>query len=234
MRGFHGRILRTELKKGESFYFDELFKQINYHIEILPIQLEYLLNQALAFGDLKEVDGKFKYNYEVANPSEEVLIEDKVSKLIYDSVEDIDFEDEIATDTDFNTDPTVQIQIRRGQPKFRKGLLLLYNEKCIVSGCKIVPILEAAHITPHSKYVNYSMPNGLLLRSDIHTLFDSNLIGINPMTMKIEIHPLLSKDSSYSRYQGIDIYSRIIGLHTDYRLDEKGLLWRWEIFKENL
>ena len=65
-----------------------------------------------------------------------------------------------------------QVLTRQGQPDFRKKLMKAYDESCCVTKCKVVELLEAAHIDPHSDGGDYSEDNGLLLRSDIHTLFD--------------------------------------------------------------
>lgn len=72
------------------------------------------------------------------------------------------------------------INARRGQPKFRAELLKLYDEKCVITDCGTVEALEAAHITPYIEERSYQLSNGLLLRADIHTLFDLFLISIDP------------------------------------------------------
>ena len=69
------------------------------------------------------------------------------------------------------------VKIRRGQPKFRKKLLSLYDS-CMVSGCKIEDVLEACHIVPYSVSHDNSPENGILLRSDLHTLLDCGLMSI--------------------------------------------------------
>lgn len=69
------------------------------------------------------------------------------------------------------------INNRRGQAKFRQDLIEAYGQ-CLVTGCTYEPILEAAHIYPYSEGGNFSIENGLLLRADIHTLFDLGLIAI--------------------------------------------------------
>lgn len=69
------------------------------------------------------------------------------------------------------------INNRRGQAKFRQDLIEAYGQ-CLVTGCTYEPILEAAHIHPYSEGGNFSIKNGLLLRADIHTLFDLGLIAI--------------------------------------------------------
>jgi len=93
-----------------------------------------------------------------------------------------------------------EIKTRRGQPEFRKSLLLAFEGKCCVTGCNVESVLEAAHIIPHSEKSNYSVLNGLLLRADIHTLYDLNLIGIDE-NGKVFVSETL-RESEYSQYQG--------------------------------
>lgn len=71
------------------------------------------------------------------------------------------------------------IKTRRGQPQFRANLLEAYNRRCVVTACGVEPLLEAAHITAHAEATDYRVSNGLLLRADIHTLFDEHLIAID-------------------------------------------------------
>lgn len=84
-----------------------------------------------------------------------------------------------SSDDSWSEDVLSSIKVRRGQPKFRKLLLEAFAGQCAVTGCAIEDVLEAAHIIPHTEKVNYSVSNGLLLRADVHTLFDLNLIKIN-------------------------------------------------------
>jgi len=74
---------------------------------------------------------------------------------------------------------TRSILERRGQSDFRKKLLKLYGGECLVTGCKVEAALEAAHITPVKYAGNMSPENGLLLRSDINTLYDLQLFAIS-------------------------------------------------------
>ena len=69
---------------------------------------------------------------------------------------------------------------RRGQPEFRKALLTLYQRQCAFSGCSIVETLEAVHIIPYQSTETNHPSNGLLLRADLHTLFDIGLIAVDP------------------------------------------------------
>lgn len=77
-----------------------------------------------------------------------------------------------------------QIRQRRGQYNFRNQLLESHPV-CAVTGCVLIDILEAAHIDAYRNDTHNHISNGLLLRSDIHTLFDLDLCAINPITNKI-------------------------------------------------
>lgn len=82
--------------------------------------------------------------------------------------------------TDARTRALRAIVQRQGQRTFRKALLAAYSERCAVTGCDLVETLEAAHISPHLGKHTDHVANGLLLRADIHTLFDQNLIAFDP------------------------------------------------------
>ena len=77
-----------------------------------------------------------------------------------------------------------QIKERRGQQSFRDALRKRYGDRCLVTGCRLLDVLEAAHIRPYRGENDNYVGNGLLLRADIHTLFDLNLLGIEPQQMR--------------------------------------------------
>jgi hypothetical protein len=72
-----------------------------------------------------------------------------------------------------------EVARRRGQAEFRQSLLAAYSRRCAVTGSAVVELLEAAHVIPHSEGRNYRVTNGLLLRADIHTLFDLYLLSVD-------------------------------------------------------
>ncbi|WP_225610227.1 HNH endonuclease [Pseudomonas sp. PDM19] len=72
-----------------------------------------------------------------------------------------------------------EIVRRQGQPKFRKQLLAAYDGRCTVTGCDVEAVLEAAHIAPYLGKDSNSVQNGLLLRADIHTLFDLGMLKVD-------------------------------------------------------
>jgi|LakMenE01Jun11ns_1017448.scaffolds.fasta_scaffold9918650_2 uncharacterized protein YjbI with pentapeptide repeats len=97
------------------------------------------------------------------------------------------------------------IQNRQGQAEFRRELLKRYDYRCAITGCRIIGVLEAAHVIPYSVSQQENNPeNGILLRADLHTLFDLNIIVIHPTSKKIEIRsdsPELDKMLRISEYQ---------------------------------
>ena len=56
----------------------------------------------------------------------------------------------------------------------------VYGRRCAVTGEKALPVLQAAHIRPVSKEGPHRVDNGLLLRSDIHALFDQGYVTVTP------------------------------------------------------
>jgi hypothetical protein len=79
---------------------------------------------------------------------------------------------------------------RRGQQAFREALLKRYHGRCVVTGCDVVAVLEAAHIVPYQGVATNHPENGLLLRADIHTLFDLGLLAIT-QDLRVAVHPSL-------------------------------------------
>lgn len=82
-----------------------------------------------------------------------------------------------------------QVVLRRYQTAFRQALLSKRPNCCAITGTSELSVLEAAHIIPYAeRFADRDKPeNGLLLRSDIHKLFDTYLISINPDTKNIEV-----------------------------------------------
>lgn len=109
-----------------------------------------------------------------------------------------------------NYDPTTEedgrektfraISIRRGQPKFRKELLEAYSYKCAITGTAFESVLEAAHITKYNGTSSNVVTNGLLLRADIHTLWDLGLVALT-MDYKVIIAQSL-KNTVYAELEG--------------------------------
>lgn len=89
---------------------------------------------------------------------------------------------------------------RLGQQAFRKKLISAYASRCAVTQCNSLWVLEAAHISPYRGIKTNSVSNGLLLRADVHTLFDLALISIEPSKHVIRVSKLLGG----SEYETLD------------------------------
>lgn len=127
---------------------------------------------------------------------------------------DYDFDEE-ELDEELDEDEervSVSIKRRRGQADFRAKLLVAYDKKCAVTGYNWLDALEAAHIVAYKNRASNEISNGLLLRADIHTLFDLNLVGINAEG-KVVISTLL-EDSSYWYLNGRPAYLPKIEAHS--------------------
>jgi putative restriction endonuclease len=74
----------------------------------------------------------------------------------------------------------VLVAPRLGQRSFRVLVTDAYNYRCAISRERTLPVLQAAHIRPYAEGGPHELSNGLLLRSDLHTLFDQHYVTIDP------------------------------------------------------
>lgn len=100
---------------------------------------------------------------------------------------------------------------RQGQPKFRQLLIDAYAGKCVVTGCSVESVLEAAHISPYLGAASNEVSNGLLLRADIHTLFDLGKLRIS-VDGVIQLHEDL-RQSDYLELEGKTITKPVEQAH---------------------
>lgn len=94
------------------------------------------------------------------------------------------------------------IRMRQGQAGFRARLVDAYDGRCAVSDCDLTEVLEAAHITPHSQGGLMATSNGILLRADLHTLFDLRLLAINTVTWTVLLHSRVRETDMGLRLHG--------------------------------
>ena len=87
---------------------------------------------------------------------------------------------------------------RPEQAAFRGGVMELFGSKCAITGCTVHETLEAAHVIPVSEGGGYAPDNGILLRRDIHRLFDLNLVAIDPECLEVAIADRIAND--YGQY----------------------------------
>jgi putative restriction endonuclease len=76
---------------------------------------------------------------------------------------------------------------RLGQGLFRVLLTDAYERRCSISGERTLPVLEAAHIKPYSIVQRHEISNGLLMRSDLHRLFDEGYMTLDPHDRRVVV-----------------------------------------------
>lgn len=101
-------------------------------------------------------------------------------------------------DADTRKFQEIRQAVRQGQTKFRIDLLDAYGTHCAATNYDVAEGLEAAHIRPYRGAHTNETRNGLLLRADIHNLFDYGIIGVDPEAMKIVLNQR-ARRSKYSQ-----------------------------------
>lgn len=91
---------------------------------------------------------------------------------------------------------------RLGQQRFREEMLGRFGPRCAFTGPQPPEALEAAHVRSYSTSPRHDRANGLILRRDLHTLFDRRLITIDPDTWTIDVAPALSSYPDIAHLQG--------------------------------
>jgi len=72
------------------------------------------------------------------------------------------------------------VETRIEQTEFRNRALRVFSHRCAITRLPVVEALEAAHIWTYANDRDDTDGNCLLLRRDLHVLFDRNLIGLAP------------------------------------------------------
>jgi hypothetical protein len=93
-----------------------------------------------------------------------------------------------------------RIVARQGQRAFRQKLLDAYSARCAVTGCSATAVLEAAHLRPYRGPESNAISNGILLRADLHTLLDLQLLAIHPDKRTL----IVSGQLTGTEYAGLD------------------------------
>ena len=103
--------------------------------------------------------------------------------------------------------PTVVLP-RLGQGSFRVIVMDIYERRCAVTGERTLPVLDAAHIKPFRLEGPHDPRNGLLLRSDLHTLFDRGYVTVTP-ELRLEVSRRIREEfengRDYYAMQGMEL-----------------------------
>lgn len=99
---------------------------------------------------------------------------------------------------------------RLGQGAFRVVVTDAYQRRCAITGEKTLPVLEAAHIIPYAAKGPHIVTNGILMKSDFHTLFDDGYITVNN-DYHVEVSKRLFEDygngKDYYKYHGQKLFT---------------------------
>jgi len=124
-------------------------------------------------------------------------------------------------------DPVLQRR-RMGQGTFRVLVTDVYRRRCAITEERALPALEAAHIRPFSEVREHSLSNGILLRSDVHRLFDAGYVTVTP-EHRVEASHRMKEDfddgENYLRLHGAKVW---VPESEGVRPDPEGLRWHNE------
>ncbi len=120
------------------------------------------------------------------------------------------------------------VRPRLGQGAFRILVTDNYHRMCAVTHERTLPALEAAHIRPFSDGGEHEASNGVLLRRDIHSLFDSGYVTITP-NLNFEVSRRIKEEYENGR-QYYELHGRAVAVPEDPRSvpDRSALRWHNE------
>lgn len=93
----------------------------------------------------------------------------------------------------------ITIRPRLGQGAFRVEVTDAYARRCAITGEKTLPALEAGHIRPYAKNGPHETRNGILLRSDLHNLFDLGYLTVTP-DFRVEVSRRIREEFENGRH----------------------------------
>lgn len=94
--------------------------------------------------------------------------------------------------------PAYPFRPRLGQGAFRVAVTEAYKRRCAVTGERTLPVLEASHIKPYAESGPHDVSNDLLLRSDMHILFDRGYVTVS-RDMQVEVSSRIREEFENGR-----------------------------------
>jgi putative restriction endonuclease len=133
-----------------------------------------------------------------------------------------------ATDTAARFGKPLLVKPRLGQGAFRVLVTDIYGRRCAVTKERTLPALEAAHIRPYSEGGAHEEQNGLLLRRDIHSLFDAGYVTVTP-NLHFEVSRRIREEFDNGKhYYALHGQQIIVPENVGHRPDPKALSWHNE------
>lgn len=124
-------------------------------------------------------------------------------------------------------EPTI-VRPRLGQGAFRVIITDAYRRRCAITGERTLPALEAAHIRPFAEGGEHSASNGILMRRDVHSLFDAGYVTINKEN-RFEVSRRIREEFENGRHY-YELHGSEIALPatSNHRPDPLFLMWHNE------
>ncbi|MBD7981569.1 HNH endonuclease signature motif containing protein [Oerskovia merdavium] len=91
------------------------------------------------------------------------------------------------------------VRVRRGQQQFREKTLAAQGSVCAFTGAAPQRVLEAGHLYSYAQIGTHFEHGGLMLRRDVHRLFDDGLIAVDPSRLRIDVGSELTQFPQYAR-----------------------------------
>ncbi len=117
------------------------------------------------------------------------------------------------------------IRARRGDGTLRQTLLREFGDRCALTGGCVRDLLEVAYLVRHPRGDGPTPDQAVLMRSDVHTLWDLNLIGIEPTTRRVFVASRLD-GTVYEALAGRTLLARLDGSS----VADAALRDRWDVF----
>jgi hypothetical protein len=116
-----------------------------------------------------------------------------------------------------HTQATVRVRI--GQAAFRRRLIEESGQVCAFTGPTPATVLEAAHLYSYAAHGIHHIHGGLLLRRDIHRLFDLGQLAVHPETLTIDVAPTTTLYIDYARLHGRELHCPLSPGHIRWLTD---------------
>jgi hypothetical protein len=225
-----------------SIHVEGLDKEIQTDIDGIKKQFrkrcwqEFFDHHNLNVGDEVVIEKLADYEYKIYPKSKDKLVSKEQNIAEYLKADEAELSEIDEAPNEATYSPTTidnrqiamkQIRIRRGQHQFRQILAKRYGKQCLITGCHLFDIIEAAHISPYRGDEDNHPENGLLLRADLHTLFDLDLLGIEPTSLQVHFHPT-ALEAGYSKWKDKKLCCFTA------KPSQKALELRWEGFVKRL
>ncbi len=111
------------------------------------------------------------------------------------------------------------VRVRLGQMAFRRALIARYGQSCAFTGPAPLYVLEAGHLYSYAEVGEHDAFGGLLLRRDVHRLFDLGLIAVDPDSLTVDVDDQLSEYPQYAALHGQPLKLELSARHLAWLRD---------------